>query len=312
MYRVILYYKFYTIEYPNQFCLKHKEKCQGLGLKGRVYIASEGINGTLAGESEAISQYKKYLSSINGFENTEFKEDIFSELPFQDLRVKTRPEIVSLKASVSVDPSRESGGKYLEPHQWRQILESGRAYTLLDVRNNYESAIGHFKGAITPDVENFFDFEKWLDQNRLDKNKKVLMYCTGGIRCEKFSVLMRKKGYQDVYQLQGGIINYAQKEKGAHFCGKCFVFDDRLAVTVNPDEQEPIARCEMTGVPCDQYLNCANIECNRLFICSPEAAIKGQGCCSEDCRRAKRLRPLDPNNIYAPSRRWHWYLSDKG
>ncbi len=307
MQQIILYYKFYPIEDPKQFCLEHKEKCVDLKLKGRVYIAREGINGTLAGSVEAINQYKKFLLSLPGFAQTEFKEDASLFLPFQDLRVKTREEIVALKASVPVDPNQETGGKYLDPLEWRKALEEDQEITLLDVRNNYESQIGHFKGAIKPDVENFFDFEKWLDQAELDQNKKVLMYCTGGIRCEKFSVLMKKKGYKDIYQLRGGIINYAQKEKGAYFKGKCFVFDDRLAVVVNPNEQVPISCCEITGIPCDQYLNCANIECNRLFICSPEGALKMGGCCSDHCRRAERKRPLDEKNIYAPSLRWHQY-----
>ena len=133
------------------------------------------------------------------------------------------------------------------------------------------------------------------------------MYCTGGIRCEKFSLLMEKKGFKDVYQLHGGIINYAQKEGGAHYTGKCFVFDDRLAVPVNKKEDVALTRCEITGIPCDRYLNCANLDCNKLFICSKEGAIKWQGCCNETCLQSARRRPFDPNDIYGPTRKWHVY-----
>src|SRR5262249_40352393 len=160
--------------------------------------------------SEKIEEYKRYLCSLPGFETTEFKEDLCDEIPFARLSVRVRPEIVALKpqGALAVD-----GQGYLEPHQWRQALESdSRDFILIDVRNNYESRIGRFKGAITPDVENFYDFPQWLESAGLDRDKKVLMYCTGGIRCEKFSVYMKAHGFKNIYQLHGGIINYAQKE----------------------------------------------------------------------------------------------------
>jgi len=310
MYDVILYYKFYPIANPEQFCRDHKYKCQELNLRGRIYIASEGINGTLAGRHEDMVQYKEYLRSIDGFGDTQFKEDVCDNIPFVKLTVKTRPEIVTLKASVPIDPSKEQT-RHLSPKEWREALESDEDYLLLDVRNNYESAIGHFEGAICPDTENFYDFEQWLDHASLEKEKKVLMYCTGGIRCEKYSLLMQKKGFRNVNQLEGGIINYAQKEGGAHYRGKCFVFDDRLAVPVESNQQEPLTHCEITGAPCDQYLNCGNPDCNKLFVCSVEGAHTYQGCCSVECSTSHHRRPFDPNNIYAPSRRWYNYFSEK-
>jgi UPF0176 protein len=306
-YQVILYYQFARIESLQSFWKEHKQVCQTLGLKGRIYIASEGINGTLAGTTEQITAYKQFLWSKSGFEQTAFKDDSSDYIPFDKLIVRIRPEIVALKSSVEVDPTKEQA-PHLEPHEWRQALESKEPYTLIDVRNNYESAIGHFEGAIRPDVENFFDFEKWLDEARLEKDKKVLMYCTGGIRCEKFSLLMKKKGYENIYQLQGGIINYAQKENGAHYKGKCFVFDDRLAIPVEPNQKEPLTECSITGIPCDTYLNCANLECNKMFLCSTEGAQTYQGSCCESCMKAAaKKRPFDPEHIYAPTLKWHRY-----
>lgn len=308
MYKVILYYNFSRIEDPSAFRMDQREKCKDLNLKGRIYVSTEGLNGTLAGSIENVDAYEKYLNSIEGFEETEYKEDLSDTVPFAKLIVKIRREIVALKADIPINP--KDGGQHLQPEEWRKILESNDDYVLIDVRNNYESKIGHFEGALTPDLEKFYEFPEWIDKANIDKGKKILMYCTGGIRCEKFSVLMKKKGYHDVNQLHGGILNYARKEKGAHFKGKCFVFDDRLEVSVNPDDDEPITHCEITGKPCDTYINCANMECNRLFVCSEEGARMMEGCCSEECRKSPYKRPFNPDEIYAPFRKWYHYFEE--
>jgi UPF0176 protein len=306
-FRVILYYNFAPIDNPQAWVDGDRDLCRRLGLKGRVYISDEGINGTLAGAAEQIEEYKNELHSREGFGDTEFKEDACDTVPFARLIVKLRPEIVALRTDEPLDPNTDGGARLL-PAEWRRVMESGNEYVMIDVRNSYESRIGHFEGALTPDVENFYDFPKWLDGAGIPKEKKVLMYCTGGIRCEKFSVLMKKKGYRDVNQLHGGILNYAREEGGRHFRGKCFVFDDRLVVPVNPEDEEPISHCDITGQPCDMYINCANMECNRLFICSEEGARQMEGCCSEACRQNPRRRPFDPEKAYAPFRRWYHYF----
>jgi UPF0176 protein len=307
MYKVILYYNFKPIPDVDSFIKDHRSFCKDNELKGRIYVSEEGINGTLAGTDASVDAYKSYLNSQPGFANTEYKDDESDNIPFAKLIVKKRPEIVSLRADIELNPNEEAQG-YLDPSEWRNVIESGEEYVMIDVRNNYESKIGHFEGAILPDLENFYDFPKWVDESGIEKDKKILMYCTGGIRCEKFSILMRKKGYNDVNQLHGGILNYAKVENGAHFKGKCFVFDDRLVVPVNPDDEEPISQCEISGVPCDTYINCANMECNRLFICAEEAAIEMEGCCCEDCKKSDKRRPFDSANAYAPFRKWYHYF----
>ncbi len=309
IYEVILYYYFHPIEDPESFCIDHKKFLKDLGLKGRVYVSSEGINGTLGGTPEQIAAYKKFLTGIEGFEKTEFKSDLENEIPFARLICKVREEIVAIHYS-GLDP--KDGGNYLAPNEWRMVLENQEDFVMIDVRNNYESRIGHFKGAIKPDVENFYDFPKWLDEaeKEIPKDKKVLMYCTGGIRCEKFSVLMKKRGWDDVNQLHGGILKYAKEEGGEHFEGKCFVFDDRLAVPVNRDNLAPIARCEITGKPADSYINCANMECNKLFVCSEEGAKRMEGCCSEECKSSEYRRPFDPDNAFKPFRKWYNYFDE--
>jgi len=307
MYEVILYYKFSSIEDPEMFCKDHKRYLKELAVKGRVYIGSEGINGTLAGTSEKMNAYKKYLRSFSGFEETEFKTDKSDVVPFAKLVCKVRDEIVSIHVD---DLHPADGGRYLAPSEWRKVLESGEEFVMIDVRNNYESKVGHFEGAVTPDVETFYEFPDWLEKADIPKDKKVLMYCTGGIRCEKFSVLMKKKGWDDVNQLHGGILQYAKVEGGKHFKGKCFVFDDRLVVPVNKGNLEPIARCEITGKPADSYINCSNMECNKLFVCSEEGAEQMEGCCSEKCRQSEFKRPFDPDNAFKPFRKWYNYFGE--
>lgn len=308
MYEVILYYNFTHVEDADRFCKTHKIFCKELGLKGRIYISSEGINGTAAGTKEQIESYKEFLCAQPGFEHTEFKQDQSDYIPFAKLICKVREEIVALHKA-DVDP--KFGGNHLKPQEWRQVMESGEDYVMIDVRNNYESVIGHFEGALKPDLENFYDFPKWLEEANIPKEKKVLMYCTGGIRCEKFSVLMKEEGWEDVNQLHGGILNYAKEEEGKHFKGKCFVFDDRLVVPVNPKDLVPIAKCEITGKPADTYVNCANMQCNKLFVCSEEGADIMEGCCSEECKKSEYKRPFDPENAFKPFRKWYNYFGDE-
>ncbi|MTI87764.1 MAG: rhodanese-related sulfurtransferase [Balneolaceae bacterium] len=307
MFQVILYYNFHKINEPARFCKQHKKFCEDLGLKGRIYISEEGINGTAGGTEEQIKKYKEYLWSIPGFEDTEFKQDEADQIPFAKLICKVRDEIVALHKE-DVDP--DHGGNYLSPAEWRNVMESNEDYVMIDVRNNYESKIGHFEGALTPDLKYFYDFPEWLEEADIPKDKKVLMYCTGGIRCEKFSVLMKEEGWEDVNQLHGGILKYAQEEDGEHFEGKCFVFDDRLVVPVNPNDLEPIAECEITGKPADSYINCANMKCNKLFVCSEEGAQIMAGCCSEECKESEYKRPFDPEHAFRPFRKWYNYFGE--
>jgi len=307
MYEVILYYYFNTIKVPEQFAKEHKQYCKDLGIKGRIYISSEGINGTAAGTKEQMEQYKRHIRSIPGFEQTEFKTDESDYIPFSKLICKVREEIVALHVD-DVDP--KDGGNHLSPAEWRNVMETNENYVMIDVRNNYESKIGHFKGALKPDLDNFYDFPQWLEEAEISKDKKVLMYCTGGIRCEKFSVLMKEQGWDDVNQLHGGILRYAKEEEGKHFEGKCFVFDDRLVVPVNPKDLAPIAQCEITGKPADTYVNCANMECNKLFVCSEEGAHIMEGCCSEECKQSEFRRPFDPENAFKPFRKWYNYFGE--
>jgi len=173
-YRVLLYYNFKPVANPQDLRDRQYDLCKRLGLLGRIYVSSEGINGTVAGLLDATEAYKEALLSEPGFGATEFKEDETDFIPFARLAVKVRNEIVALKAGMPLDP--EEGGRHLSPREWRETLESGQPYVLIDVRNNYESKIGYFEGAIKPDLENFYDFPQWVDEANIPKDTKVLKY----------------------------------------------------------------------------------------------------------------------------------------
>ena len=306
-YEVLLYYQFFSIDDPSEFAARHRDWLRKREIRGRVYVSSEGINGTVAGTPAQMNEYRDMLRSIPGCERIEFKLDTSDFIPFAKLTCKVRREIVALHAG-ELDPAE--GGRHLQPAEWRGVLESGEDYTLIDVRNDYESRIGHFDGAVLPPVSNFYDFPEWLEQAQIPKDRKILMYCTGGIRCEKFSVLMKQKGWEDVNQLHGGILNYAKEEGGAHFKGKCFVFDDRMAVPVNRAEEQVLGVCELTDKPADTYINCANMECNRLFLCAPEGLAVHEGCCSAACAQSEYKRPYEPESALQPFRKWYHYFDE--
>lgn len=303
-YEVLLYYQFYHEKNPSTFRDEHQMFCESQGLKGRVYIAHEGINGTVSGTKEACAKYRAYLQSHPGLEKIEFKAEPAANHVFEKMKTKVRPYILNMgfKPGDDVDPS-EKTGKHLSPAEWRAILESDEDFVLLDIRNNYESKIGHFAGAICPDLENFTDFKDWAkDLKEKYQDKKVLMYCTGGIRCEKYSSLLLREGFSDVNQLYGGILNYAKEEGGKHFQGKCFVFDDRLVTDVDPDNHDVLSHCESCGKPEYRYVNCANMTCNRLLILCDACATTHEATCSADCFASPQKRPFDPQKFRIPFR----------
>lgn len=305
-YRVLLYYKFVPLRDLAELRDRHQAQCAKLGLKGRVYLAQEGINGTVAGSLEATEAYKHYLEHDEGFGPIQWKEDDSDYIPFAKLKTKVRNSLVNLGEGDDPELTRFSG-KRLSPQEWKKLLESDPNIVLLDVRNRYESEVGRFRGAICPDIENFYEFPKWVEELLAKKevgapDKKVLMYCTGGIRCEKFSALLVKKGITEVYQLDGGILTYGKEVGGTHFEGTCFVFDDRLTVSVG-ESKSVISACRHCGEPESRYLNCSNMECNDLFICCDACAAERLGACCEGCRNAPGRRPFDPANFRVPYRK---------
>ena len=263
---VILFYKYVAIEDPAQFAVEQRELCARLGLKGRILIASEGINGTLAGPADAVNDYVRALHADLRFSDVQIKVSNGDANTFPKLMVKVRPEIVTLAAGPVVPEQHNQ----LSPAEWKRMLEEEPDVVLLDVRNSFESDAGRFEGAVVCDIEHFRELPEYVAQLEALKEKKVLIYCTGGIRCEKASALLRSRGFENVFQLHGGIVTYQEQFGNEHWQGECFVFDQRMTVRVD-EGLVPIGRCAHTGRTTSRYVNCLHDPCHRLFILSEEA-----------------------------------------
>lgn len=262
-----------------------------LKVLGRIYVAHEGINAQLSVPEENFEVFKNFLDNIDFLEGVHLNIAIEQATKsFLKLKVKVRPKIVADGLDdATFDVTQK--GEHLNAHQFNQLLDHPDT-VCLDMRNHYESEIGHFKNALTPDVDTFREslplIEKELEAHKKDKN--LLMYCTGGIRCEKASAYFKHKGFQHVFQMKGGIIEYARQAQendlDNKFIGKNFVFDNRLGERIS---DEIIARCHQCGKPCDSHTNCANEACHLLFIQCEECAEKMEGCCSEQCQQIHNL-----------------------
>lgn len=280
--KVILFYLYTPIAYPKQIQKWQQRLCVSLGLTGRVLIAHEGINATLGGTEEALEQYKIELLAHELFGAVDVKESAGSAAAFPRLAVLVKKEIVHL----GIDPDQlkpGAGGRHLSPQEAHALMEQApENLVILDARNNYESRIGLFEGAITPDIKNFRDFPEYIDKNLEQfRDKQVLMYCTGGVRCERASTYLKEKGIaQDVMQITGGIHRYAEEYPQGFFKGKNYVFDNRIALPVTDDI---IGRCATCDVPYDTYSNCVSTSCNEQIILCPSCLEASAMTCSEHC-----------------------------
>ena len=261
---------------------------------GRIYVAHEGINAQLSVPAKRFEQFKAQLKTITFLKEVRLNIAIEqNNKSFLKLTIKVRKKIVAdgLEDS-SFDVTKK--GKHVSAQEFNQLLEDENTICL-DMRNHYESEIGHFKNAVTPDVDTFREslplIEEDFAAHKEDKN--LLMYCTGGIRCEKASAYFKHKGFKNVYQLEGGIIEYARQVKSLgvenKFVGKNFVFDERRGERIS---EEVIAQCHQCGAPCDTHVNCANEACHLLFIQCSACQEKMSQCCSTACQEIIEL-PLE-------------------
>jgi len=265
-YPVILFYKYVPIADAEALALEQRTLCASLALKGRVLIAAEGINGTLAGPAEGVEQYVATLRADSRFSDIEIKTSAGDAGTFPKLVVKARAEIVTLNAG-PITPDQDN---HLSPAEWKQMLEENPEAVALDIRNRFESDAGRFANAVVCDIEHFRELPQYVDRLQSLKDKTVLMYCTGGIRCEKASALLRSRGFANVFQLHGGIAAYQEQFGNEHWQGECFVFDQRMTVRVD-DGLVQIGRCAHTGRATSRFVNCLHDPCHKLFILSEEA-----------------------------------------
>lgn len=301
-YHVLAFYQVAPLENPQAEVKTHKEFLKDKDAKARIYISEEGINGQMTLSKEDAKLYMEWMHSREEFKSVVFKLHEWHEHAFPKLTVKYRKQLVALDKKVDFSLA----GEHISPSDFRAILDQDKPYTLLDVRNKYECEVGRFKGAIVPPCDTFREFDEWADQLKetLDpKKEEVLMCCTGGIRCEYYSALLKEKGFENVKQLDGGIIGYGLKEGSKHWEGKLFVFDDRLTVPIGEGETPVIGKCHHCGASSEIYYNCANMDCNYLFLCCTDCAKAHNGCCKEACQTAPRVRAFDPEARPKPFRK---------
>ena len=278
-YSIILFYKYVHIESPvalrnDQFDLFNK-----LSMKGRMIIATEGINGTFEGTTRACQEYMKIMKDDPRFSDIHWKVSKGTDdgTAFPRLSVKVRKEIVSLHLgddAEDIDPNQTTG-IHLKPEDLRKWYEEGKEFHIVDMRNDYELRVGQFDGTVFPELNNFRDLKKNLTKIEDLKDKTVLTVCTGGVRCEKASGLLVREGFKEVYQLDGGIVSYMEKYPGKDFKGSLYVFDKRIVMNFNdPKNHEIIGRCSKCGKPSEHYVNCANLMCHDHFICCEQCLEK--------------------------------------
>ena len=296
-YAVLLYYCYTPIEDAESFREEHHRLCLDLQLLGRIIVAEEGLNGTVSGTIANCERYMEKVLADPRFISTDFKVDYVDHHTFSKLHVRVKPEIVNASLP-NINPN-ERTGEYIEPEEFREVLSNPDEDTLiLDVRSNYEHNVGRFKNALTLDMENFREFPDKVSELGAHKKKKVITYCTGGIKCEKASAFLLEHGFENVYQLHGGIIKYGLETGGENFEGKCYVFDNRIVHEVNNVNPTTVSKCHVTGEPSDRMVNCANPDCNLHVPMSEAGAKKYQGCCSEACMQAPKVREYDGSGYY--------------
>ncbi len=272
---VIAFYKFFTLAREAVPVARETllSAAKGTSVRGLILVSEEGINGTIAASAEDIARYKDVLEGIAG--QLTYKESQALSQPFKRFIVKIRKEIVAI-GDPSMHPTSAKDSSHISPDEWDTMIESGDA-VIIDTRNDYETAIGMFEGAIDPHIKTFQEFPAYIQKASIPKEKTVLLYCTGGIRCEKAVLAMKKEGYPHVYQLHGGILQYLKERKGGKFWGECFVFDHRVAVDAALRPSEKYALCPHCGDPGDIRITCER--------CSSAGTVckRCVRACSKDC-----------------------------
>ena len=285
------FYKYCKIKNPKFFRDYLYLKWNELDILGRIYVAKEGINAQLSLPSNKLKIFKKSLDEIKFLNDVRLNIAIeHNNHSFLKLKIKLREKIVS-DGLDSFEVDQKNAGKHLDAKQFNDMVQDHKTL-LIDMRNHYESEIGHFKGAILPNVDSFRESLPIINKTfkEYQTSKNIVMYCTGGIRCEKASAFLKNNGYKNVFQLEGGIIEYTRqvKEKGLEnkFVGKNFVFDHRRSESVS---KEIISNCHLCGKKCDSHVNCANEACHLLFIQCEQCSDLYNNCCSENCKKINSL-----------------------
>ena len=289
----ISFYHYFQIDDPQQFRDDMYKALDTLKVFGRIYIATEGINAQLSVPDSHVNAFREYLNTVPSLKEIRLNIAVDNDgKSFWVLKIKVREKIVA-DGIVDTGFSMQHKGRYVDAAQMNALLQDEDTI-VVDMRNHYEYEVGHFEKAIEIPSDTFREqLPMAVEMMKDKKDKNIIMYCTGGIRCEKASAYMLHHGFNQVYHLQGGVINYAQQAKAAgletKFIGKNFVFDDRLGERITEDI---IAKCHQCGKPADTHTNCKNDGCHLLFIQCDDCANKYNGCCTVECQTVYNL-PLE-------------------
>ena len=296
--KVILYYAFTPVADPTALMLWQKNLCETLSIKGRIIISEQGINGTLGGKMSDLKKYVKATKEYPGFNKIDFKWSAGTGNDFPKLKIKIKDELVLFGKIDEIKVGEKGvigGGIHLRPEEVNKLVaERSEDVVFFDGRNSFEAKIGRFKDAVIPNTSTTRDFIKELDSGKYDhlKNKAVITYCTGGIRCEILSVLMKNRGFQEVYQMKGGIVRYGNKYGDkSHWEGSLFTFDDRLTIDFSNDVKM-IATCKRCEAKTKSFRNCLNDNCHQLVLLCDECYANHKGLPCKHDRETKVNREL--------------------
>ena len=296
--KVILYYAFTPIADPTALMLWQKNLCETLNLKGRIIISEQGINGTLGGKMSDLKKYVKATRQYPGFKRIDFKWSEGTGKDFPKLKIKIKDELVGFGKTDEIKVGEKGiigGGIHLRPEEVNKLVaERSKDVVFFDGRNAFEAKVGRFKDAVVPDTSTTRDFINELESGKYDhlKNKAIVTYCTGGIRCEILSVLMKNRGFQEVYQIKGGIVRYGNKYGDkSHWEGSLYTFDDRLTIDFS-NEVKLIGICARCEAKTKSFRNCLNDNCHQLVLLCDECYANHKGLPCKHDRETKANREL--------------------
>lgn len=269
---VILFYTFAKIKNPESFRDKQRKIAEACNLKGRMLVAHEGVNATFEGTTKDTKKYIRELRKQRMFKNVVFKESVGNGLAFTKLMVKVRPEIVTL--GVGELNIKKDTAPVVTATEFEKMYEKNEDFVVLDLRNDFEVEAGYFEKTVDPKLRNFRDLPAKLKELSYLKDKKVVSVCTGGIRCEKATALMKKEGFKNLYQLKDGIHTYMKKYPGKHFKGTLFVFDNRMVTpVVDGADRETVGRCKFCNELCEEFYNDDSVRPSRKVICCDKCIV---------------------------------------
>jgi len=291
---ILGFYKYVNIKHPEKLMTILKNFCDDNDIKGTILLGQEGINASVSGIKKNINKLKKFLITIPRMKNLFFKEEeSLNDHPFKKMKLKVRDEIVSFGSNVDI----KNTGRHISPVEMKDLYDENgelrKDVVVIDARNDYEYKIGRFRGAIHYDLDTFREMPDKVNFEDI-KDKKVVMYCTGGIRCEKASAYLRENGVKDISQLNQGIINFGAefRDGGGVWDGKCFVFDKRMVSSMN-NEGVIVSTCKLCGNACDFLRNCKLKTCNLFYVSCYDCEQEYSKCCSRECAKEYLLESME-------------------